>query len=387
MTEYIDFRNAIDHSKQSRRLVFIDLMRAYAILMMLQGHVVGTVLAPEYQDTSYWIYSIWNFMRGITAPVFFFSSGTIFTYLLLRKDTPFWENERVVKGIKRSIFLLFVGYLMRFNPDILKNMGDFDVFSYQSSFAVDALHCIALGLLTLVLLFGLQKLVKLPVWISYPFLGGFLFLIYPYVFHTNWLLHFPLPLASYFTANFGSNFPLVPWMGFVLFGGFYGYILSKSAKIAYNTKFSILTMVIGVLLSIFSGAVLGYMYDVTKLEDFLYLQYHNVQFFHLGNVLIISGVLSIIANKFKIPVILSTVGKKTMMIYIVHILVVYGTGINKGYRDLIGQTLNPYYTVLLALVTVVFFVVLSKYSDNIRDYFLKLYVKIQSKFGIQSKSI
>ncbi|HRP02276.1 MAG TPA: heparan-alpha-glucosaminide N-acetyltransferase domain-containing protein [Candidatus Kapabacteria bacterium] len=379
MTKFIDFQNAIDHSKQSRRLVFIDLMRAYAILMMLQGHTIGAVLAPEYQDNSLTFYYLWNFMRGITAPVFFFSSGTIFAYLLLRKDLPFWQNERAIKGVKRGFFLLFVGYLLRFNPDILSHLGDFDVFSYQASVAVDTLHCIGVGLISLVLLYGVQKLVKFPVWLSYPLLGAFLFLIYPKVFHTNWLEHFPLPIANYFTANYGSNFPIVPWMGFILFGGFYGYILSKSAKIAYNTKFSLLTIAIGVITSIFSGFVLGEMYNVTKLEDFLYLQYHNVQFFHLGNVLIIVGILSIIANKFEIPEFLSTVGKKTMMIYIAHIFIVYGTGINKGYHSLIGQTLEPYGAITLAIVTVLFFIVLSQYTDKIKEFALGFIKNVKAK--------
>lgn len=382
MTKYIDFQNAIDHSKQSRRLIFIDLMRAYAILMMLQGHTVGTILAPEYQDYSNPIFFFWGFMRGITAPVFFFSSGTIFTYLLLRKDLPFWKNERVIKGLKRVGLLLLTGYLLRFNPYIISDWDNFDVFSFQSSFAVDTLHCIALGLFTLIFLYGMQKLIKLPVWISYPGLAAFLFFIYPQAFHTNWLEIFPLPIANYFTSNFGSNFPLVPWMGFILFGGFYGYILSKSAGIAFNTKFSLLTIALGISLSLFSGFILGVMYNVTKLEDFLYLQYHNVQFFHLGNVLVIVGIVSIIANKYKIPEFLATVGKKTMMIYIVHVLVVYGTGINKGYRSLIGNTLDPFSTILLTLTTVVFFIVLAQYTGIFKEYFMKVIRKGNREKGV-----
>lgn len=381
MTKYIDFQNAIDHSKQSRRLIFIDLMRAYAILMMLQGHTIGTVLAPQYQDFNDPLFFFWGFMRGITAPVFFFSSGTIFAYLLLRKDLPFWKNERVTKGLKRVGLLLVTGYLLRFNPYIFDHLNDFDIFAFQSSFAVDTLHCIAMGLFSLIFLYGMQKLIKLPVWLSYPLFAAFLFLIYPQAFHTNWLEIFPLPIANYFTANFGSNFPIVPWMGFILFGGFYGYILSKSAGIAYNTKFSLFTIALGFLLTLFSGFILGMIYNFTKLEDFLYLQNNNVQFFHLGNVFILVGILSILANKFKIPEILATVGKKTMMIYIVHVFVVYGTGINKGYRSLIGNTLDPIPTVLLAIVTVAFFILLAHYSGHLRIFF----VKIISRLGLLKK--
>jgi len=377
LTKFIDTEHALDHSKQSKRLIFIDLMRAYAILMMVQGHTIDTCLDPIYRNNDYILYYIWNFFRGITAPVFFFSSGAIFSYLLLRKDMPFWKNERVIKGFKRVGLLLFTGYLLRFNPSILSNLSNFDIFSFQSSVAVDALHCISFGLLSLILLYGLYKWLKVPVWLSYPLFGAFLFFIYPTVFYANWLDIFPLPITNYFTSNYGSNFPLSPWMGFVLWGGFYGYILSKSAGIAYNTKFSIATIIVGLSLVSLSGIILGNLYTFTGMETFDFLQKHNFQFFHLGNVLIISGILSIVANYLSVPEFISNTGKKTMMIYIVHIFIIYGTGINKGFRTYIGDTLSPLPTVLLALIMVLFFIILAQYSEKIRNTMQNLFKRIK----------
>ena len=69
----------------SGRIVFLDVVRAFAILMMLQGHFVDTMLDPAYRDNSNWIYYSWSFMRGITAPVFFSVPVWVFTYLLTRK--------------------------------------------------------------------------------------------------------------------------------------------------------------------------------------------------------------------------------------------------------------------------------------------------------------
>ena len=345
-------------------------MRAYAILMMVQGHTVDTVLDPVYRVDSNILYYIWNMFRGMTAPVFFFSSGAIFSYLLLRKDLPFWKNERVIKGFKRVGLLLFTAYLMRFNPRIITHLDSFDIFNYQASFAVDALHCISMGLLSLILLYGLYRWIKIPVWITYPMFAIFLFMFYPTAVHTNWLNFLPLPLANYFTATYGSNFPIFPWLGFVLWGGFYGFILSKSANIAYNNKFSIFTLSLGVLLSAGSGIILGHIYNITGIEDFNYLQHHNFQFFHLGNVLIISGLLSIISSYVSIPEFISNTGKKTMMIYIVHIFIIYGTGINPGFRRFLSGQLDPINTIILAIVMVVFFVVLAQYSERIGDIVL-----------------
>jgi uncharacterized membrane protein len=379
MTKFIDNENIIDHSKQSKRLIFIDLMRAFAILMMVQGHTVDTVLDPIYRDNNNIFYFLWNFFRGITAPVFFFSSGAIFSYLLLRKiELPYWKNERVVKGFRRVLFLLFTGYLLRFNIGIIKNIHNLDFFSFKSSFAVDALHCIAIGLLFLLLLFGLYKLIKIPVWLSYPLMGTILFFLYPLFYNTNWLYYFPLPVANYFSADYGSNFPIIPWAGFVMFGGFYGYLLSKPAGLAYNISFSLGTITFGLILVLFSGAILGTIYDITGINDFIFLQNHNFQFFHLGNVLIICGLLSIISNKYPIPEFLSIVGKKTMMIYIVHIFVIYGTGINHGFRYYIGNSLPPFQTAILAIIMVIFFIVLAQYTTEFKNFFLSLFKRTKS---------
>ena len=55
---------------QLKRLYFIDAVRAFAILMMLQGHFIDTLLAIEYRDSNTLAFNTWQYFRGITAPVF-----------------------------------------------------------------------------------------------------------------------------------------------------------------------------------------------------------------------------------------------------------------------------------------------------------------------------
>ena len=98
-------------SSAKDRLQFIDAIRAYAILMMLQGHFVDTMLAYRFRDLENALYSTWFFMRGMTAPIFFTVTGLVFTFLLLRDGRPIKENERIRKGIRRGFFLIFLGYL------------------------------------------------------------------------------------------------------------------------------------------------------------------------------------------------------------------------------------------------------------------------------------
>jgi len=50
------------------RLDFIDVIRAFAICMMLQGHFVNGLIADRYRDENNFIY--WLFRDGFTCGIF-----------------------------------------------------------------------------------------------------------------------------------------------------------------------------------------------------------------------------------------------------------------------------------------------------------------------------
>ncbi len=362
--------SAYDHSKSSKRLIFIDVMRAYAILMMIQGHWIDAMIEPFYRDHSNFFFSLWDQMRGITAPVFFFSSGTIFSYLLLRKNLPIRENDRFFKGIKRVFTLLVIGYLLRFNFGILENITDIDFYKFKNSFAIDALHCIAIGLGLIIISYLIHKLTRIYIWIPYLLFAFSLFYLYPDLIKHDWS-QYPLPIASYFTREYGSNFPIVPWTGFVMWGALLGYLLSKRVNFAFNNLFAIIILILGILLHFYSGSLLDFLYKLTMDTNFKYLLNHNFLYYHLGNTFIILGILALLSNLFKIPPIIASVGKKTMMIYVLHIFIIYGTGINKGIQYYIGQSLSGWVLIISAVMTLAFFMLLVYYIEKSEPYFQK----------------
>src|SRR5512143_1782622 len=97
-------------SSKKNRIIFIDLMRAFAVLQMVQGHTTDVLLAGSYRSPDFPIYAAWLFMRGMTAPIFMFSAGTVFTYLFRLNHEPFKKNPRTKKGFKRVFLLVFLGY-------------------------------------------------------------------------------------------------------------------------------------------------------------------------------------------------------------------------------------------------------------------------------------
>ena len=132
------------------RLYFIDAVRAFAILMMLQGHFIDTLLEVSYRDTDNAIFQIWEYFRGITAPTFFTISGLIFSYLLIRAKRNGDIKQRMRKGFRRGLMLIGIGYLLR-APIFQWLIGKFNSYFL----VVDVLQCIGLSLIIIVLIYKL----------------------------------------------------------------------------------------------------------------------------------------------------------------------------------------------------------------------------------------
>ncbi len=103
-------------ASKPQRVVFLDLLRALAVVMMAQGHTIDLLLADEYPSDGYLSFRLWQFVRGVTAPIFLLTTGAVFIYLLQSTAGPLRDNPRVAKGIKRALLLLARGYLLRFPP-------------------------------------------------------------------------------------------------------------------------------------------------------------------------------------------------------------------------------------------------------------------------------
>src|SRR5690554_6333418 len=172
-------------SKIHNRLVFIDIARSIAILMMLEGHFIVMALTENHRGNDLFLYDIWRFTRGLTAPLFFTVSGLVFTYLLVRKKEPFFKNKRLKKGLTRGLKLILWGYVLQLNLFYLFkgliNHGEYTFSGYLYIFHV--LQCIGLSLITVILLYGLNRLVKVvPMTWWFGIFGFLAFILRPTIY-------------------------------------------------------------------------------------------------------------------------------------------------------------------------------------------------------------
>lgn len=320
---------------KTNRLYFIDAIRAWAILMMLQGHFVDGLLAPAFRDPSNLVFAVWEYFRGITAPVFFTVSGFIFTYLLVRVPQTGLDNPRVYKGLKRGLQLVFIGYLLRLNFFGLL-LGEI----YPSFYLVDVLQCIGLSIIGIT---GLYLLTSEKHRFAFPalLLGSTLLLFFLEPAYK--MAAFPLlpdALENYLTKVNGSVFTIIPWFGYSAFGAFLSLMFSRFRESRYLFPVSIgISVITGVGL-LLSSPLFLWLAEVSGMDLFYALYHNNYLFIRLGNVLLIFALFMALNSKLRNKTILR-LGQNTLSIYVIHFVILYGSLTGLGLYYYLNNSLAP----------------------------------------------
>ena len=354
---------------QKTRLYFIDIARSIAILLMLEGHFVDNALMDVYRDTNNDIYNAWLFVRGFTSPIFLTITGIVFTYLLIGNNhLEYFKNNRIKKGYKRVVELLFWGYVVQV-------------------YAFHVLQCIGIGILSILILYGIYKAVKIiPLWVYFFFAGTIIFS--SYIVISSWPKEYywpesaPIFIQNMFHGKY-SIFPILPRMGYTMYGAMIGVILYTYKSKVKEWSFILSVFLIGAflyfflkdLLLILDGIFAHPIYHLYKV-DWLYEC--------LGMVLIILSILIAIEKfigEIK-PNLFLKIGQNTLTIYILHMVLLYGSITGFGINRVIHKNLTPWQILPATICFILFFVILIYYLDEIKlklDFILKPIKKLVNK--------
>jgi uncharacterized membrane protein len=357
----------VNMGNNNLRLYFIDAIRAWAILMMLQGHFVDGLLDNAFRDNSNAVYSVWKYFRGVTAPVFFTVSGFIFTYLLIKGNDIGFNNPRVKKGIKRALQLLAIGYLLRLNFfGLLKGQ------IYGSFYLVDVLHCIGLSILGIIGIYLLTIARN-----KYLFPGVllattlFLFVLEPnYKQYAH--VYMPELLANYLTKANGSVFTIIPWFGYATIGAFMSVLFNrfKNFKYLYPAAIASFTIV-GIGLLFYSSGFFLKLYDWTGMLIFSKVYFNNYLFIRLGDVSLVFA-LFMLFRRFISNSNVLRIGQSTLSIYVIHYIILYGSFTGLGLYYFLNHSLSPNIVIPGAMIFMLTTTVLAlQYEKN------KAYLKLQ----------
>src|SRR5512135_2725297 len=94
---------------KSKRVQYIDLLRGWAVIVMIETHVFNATLRPDIKTTDF--FDILNFINGLVAPSFIFASGLAFAITSRRKIAEYTTlGPPLYKQILRLLFILGIGY-------------------------------------------------------------------------------------------------------------------------------------------------------------------------------------------------------------------------------------------------------------------------------------
>lgn len=364
-------RIAVLPNKKTNRLYFIDAIRAWAILMMLQGHFIDGLLDTAFRDNSDAFYATWKYFRGMTAPVFFTVSGFIFTYLLVRVPEKGFQNPRVKKGLKRGVELLVIAYALRLNLGGLL-MGKL----YDTFFLVDVLHCIGFSILGIIFFYLVSYAQSKVLFALLLFCTSMLLFIFEPLYAGLSFETLPKALANYFTRQNGSVFTIIPWFGYAAFGGFISLLFTryKAHKNLYTSAI-LISVLAGLFLIFFSSDVFVMLHELFDIQLFNSISLNNYLFIRLGDVFLIFAIFMIVRKWLTNSTFLK-IGQSTLSIYVIHFIILYGSftgqGLYRYYHH--SLTLNQAILGAIAFMVLCSFLALryEKYKTQIKSFIVSI---------------
>lgn len=336
------------------RIVAIDLARALAVVMMVQGHCLDALLAPAYATGTG--FAAWLWIRGLSSVVFATLAGYVFAVVSSRH----WQEHASFapparRRVGRMLSFLVLGYALHFP---VRGLADFVGLSedrWRAFLQADVLQMIAVSLLALVLLVVVTRERRRFAAVALT-LGIVTALVTPLMRLHDWGTSAPAWLAAYFYESGGSNFPLFPWSGFVLLGAGLGalsvdwqrrgrlYVAQQLARIGMGLL--ALTLVWQLLPARLARPSL----IPEDNTDFVFLR--------LGIVLLLLAGLTLATGYVtRLPRAITAVGNHSLLIYFAHLVLVYGSIWGPGLRDAAGAKLDPMAT--LGLIVAVEFLMIA----------------------------
>lgn len=339
-----------DPTRPSSRYLLLDVMRAFAVLMMIQGHTIDALLSSSYYDNDSVLFNIWLFNRGLTAPIFLFGSG--FAYVIANSRKMIGGSLPVPVLLKRLRWigvLFLIGASMHLPAGSLLGLGSITTEQWNNFFAVDVLRLMAVSLamlITVVLLSGTRRRF---IGISLA-AGTVIALAAPHVYAVDWTTMLPQFFAAYLSTGTGSYFPIFPFTAYMFFGAAGGALLLEWQQHGRDVRLPARFLI--------AAATLMLIAFVPRFVPGLHLAWSGgaaspwLTFSRLAWVLLLWGVIGTALRHVRsLPRVIPVTGQHTMFIYVSHVMVLYGSPWFRGLHAAFGkQLLFPPVLVIIALL-------------------------------------
>jgi len=317
-----------------RRLVFVDVARALAVLFMVQGHTLDVLLASPWRQGAFW--DGWLFLRGLTSCTFLLLSGLAFSVTSLRR----WEDHRrwspqVTRRLRRVAFFVALAYASRFPAGSVFDLEWVTPGGWRNFFAVDILQTIGVTLLALQALLALAPTRRAFAAVAGSLAAG-VSAATPLFWAADWS-GWPAWLAPYVSPAGAAVFPLVPWSAYILLGAALGAMYDRwtaerppeaIARVVLSAGVGLVAG--GAALALIPGMHYGHP-DFWRTSPSIFLVRSGAVFAVLGAVMYGS------LRRAQAPAVIEALAAESLVIYVAHVALLYGSTWNPS----LGRILGP----------------------------------------------
>jgi uncharacterized membrane protein len=353
-------------SAKATRYGFIDLLRGFALVVMIETHVVNSYLPAVLRKDSPFFFWL-TFINGLVAPAFLFAAGFSIVLLgdrqwgdWLHFRLPFWKQMR------RLGFILMIAYYSHLQGFRLSRyLTPQDYRFWARTLQVDILQCVVVSLLAILsLMFLLRKKSLLP-W-GAGILAVLVTFVTPWMWARDFRTVLPLSLALFLNPHGTSLFPLFPWICFVLAGCVVSCLFLQSVRKQKIPEYIERIGWTGILL-IGSGLLLRHVpYTLPGYANFfttspLYLM------IRMGCVFIICALLyRLEAGARWIPQSILTAGKESLLVYGVHLWIIFALLRGKFLGPILGLQTGYLGCLVLSVLIIIFMLFLAKHWNALK---------------------
>ncbi len=339
------------------RLVFIDVLRGIAVTWMIETHVVHIGLASAFK--SGWLYNKIYVSNGFVAVGFIFCAGAGFW--LAAASEKF--SSSLGPYLRRLGFILIVAYTLNLPVFSLRYTLHPTSADLLRLVNCDILHAIVFSsLLALLIYFLVPRLDRMRL----VFAGVALLILgtTPLVWAMDPFASLPAPLAALVSRPPISKFPLFPWMAYFFAGAAVtGFFMQAKNKRRFAIGLAALAW------------ITFYIVFFVKNLPFTYPGYNDWgysspghAFYRLSGVVFVFALLYLAEEKFgashRVNRFFQLLGQESLLLYVGHLMIIYGTVAGIGLRYYAANALTPLLTFIVTLfITVGGYVIAKGWHD------------------------
>jgi uncharacterized membrane protein len=351
-----------------QRIPFLDYLRGFAVIVMVVGHSIDSVLSMEARSTE--MFRLYDAVRGFTAPIFLFVAGYAFIVATEKRWEEFLSPGRpLLKRVTKMLLLLLLGYALHFPFfSFSKLVHDTSPGEYAQLFQVDVLHCLSVSIL---LMQGVVLLARTPRVFarSMIVLTTSLVLVTPFLWMVDMAQFVTPALAPYFNQQQVTIFPLFPYAAFLFAGAIVGHVYLAARREGRDRILLRRLLLVGV-----GAVVCGLVLDVLPVTVYPPHDYWKASpnFFlvRIGAVLLVVAGVAFLRN---LPPLIErhlvTLGQASLLVYAVHLVLVYGSPANDGLTQVVGRSLGADQSLIVGMLVLLLMLALVYGWNYLRSHY------------------